>query len=49
MKTRIFTFALLAFVAIAATAQNKIVINTDLGKEKISKHIYGHFSGMPWL
>ncbi len=44
MKTRIFAFVLFAFVAVAATAQNKIVINTDLGKEKIDKHIYGHFS-----
>ena len=25
-------------------AQNKIIINADLGKEKINKHIYGHFS-----
>jgi alpha-N-arabinofuranosidase len=31
-------------VALFATAQNKIVVNTDLGKEKISRHIYGHFS-----
>ncbi|SHI82185.1 alpha-N-arabinofuranosidase [Tangfeifania diversioriginum] len=31
-------------VALSATAQNKIVVNTDLGKEKISRHIYGHFS-----
>lgn len=44
MKTRLFTFVLIAFFAIYATGQNKIVINTDLGKEKISKHIYGHFS-----
>lgn len=29
---------------IFASAQNKIVINTDLGKETIDKHIYGHFS-----
>jgi alpha-N-arabinofuranosidase len=25
-------------------AQNRIVINTDLGKETIDRHIYGHFS-----
>ena len=30
--------------SIFVSAQNKIVINTDLGKETISKHIYGHFS-----
>lgn len=36
------TFVTLAFLQ--GTAQNKIVINTDLGKETISKHIYGHFS-----
>jgi alpha-L-arabinofuranosidase len=28
----------------AAFSQNSIVINADLGKEKINKHIYGHFS-----
>ncbi|HRX12170.1 MAG TPA: alpha-N-arabinofuranosidase, partial [Draconibacterium sp.] len=44
MKAKIIPFVLLAIVAISATAQNKIIINTDLGKEKISKHIYGHFS-----
>lgn len=45
MKIR---FLFLSFVVILAflqgSAQNKIVINTDLGKETISKHIYGHFS-----
>ncbi len=25
-------------------AQNQFVVHTDLGKEKINKHIYGHFS-----
>lgn len=30
--------------ALFSAAQNRIVVNTDLGKEKISKHIYGHFS-----
>ncbi len=44
MKTRILFSVLMTLAAISATAQNKIVINTDLGKEKISKHIYGHFS-----
>jgi len=39
-------FLLLLFIlkAGASFSQNSIVINTDLGKEKISKHIYGHFS-----
>ncbi len=26
------------------SAQNKIIVNTDLGKETISRNIYGHFS-----
>ena len=44
MKIRILLFSLTTLVVLSASAQNKIVINTDLGKEKISKHIYGHFS-----
>lgn len=32
------------FAVFTVTAQNRIVINTDSGKEKISRHIYGHFS-----
>jgi alpha-N-arabinofuranosidase len=44
MKNKIIVFTLLTFVVVSVSAQNKIVINTDLGKEKISKHIYGHFS-----
>jgi alpha-L-arabinofuranosidase len=35
---------LLLIKATTAFPQNSIVINVDLGKEKISKHIYGHFS-----
>ena len=44
MKIRFLflSFVILAFLQ--GSAQNKIVINTDLGKETISKHIYGHFS-----
>jgi len=34
----------LLFIATISFSQNSIVINADLGKEKISKHIYGHFS-----
>ncbi|MFC1551165.1 alpha-N-arabinofuranosidase [Candidatus Latescibacterota bacterium] len=35
------------FIIIAVNAQqpsNKIVVNVDLGKHQISKHIYGHFA-----
>ncbi|MGC9352648.1 MAG: alpha-N-arabinofuranosidase, partial [Mariniphaga sp.] len=37
----VFVFS---FSVLFSSAQNKIVVNTDLGKEKISRHIYGHFS-----
>ena len=26
------------------TTEGKLIINADLGKDKISRHIYGHFS-----
>ncbi len=42
VKRSLLPFFLLA--SLLTTAQNNIVINTDLGKEKISRHIYGHFS-----
>jgi alpha-N-arabinofuranosidase len=35
---------LLIFNYAIGFSQNSMVINADLGKEKISKHIYGHFS-----
>lgn len=35
---------LFLFAALSTTAQNKIIVNTDSGKERISRHIYGHFS-----
>jgi len=37
---------LILFIVKASTmfSQNSMVINADLGKEKINKHIYGHFS-----
>jgi alpha-L-arabinofuranosidase len=41
MKKTIF---LLLTCAVLLTAQNKIIVNTDLGKEVINKNIYGHFS-----
>jgi alpha-N-arabinofuranosidase len=37
------TLAILGF-SISVSAQNKLVVNADQGKETISKHIYGHFS-----
>jgi alpha-N-arabinofuranosidase len=39
---RVIIFFLILFVSL--NAQNKIVINADLGKYKIDKNIYGHFS-----
>lgn len=35
---------LFMLVGLAVQAQNKLVLNTDLGKTQISRHIYGHFS-----
>ncbi|MBN2348983.1 MAG: alpha-N-arabinofuranosidase [Bacteroidales bacterium] len=48
-KERIFTVLLtiLLFISSGAFSQSstgKIVVNADLGKNTISKHIYGHFS-----
>lgn len=40
---RIFLIVFL-FVSVFGNAQNKIIVNTDLGEVTISKHIYGHFS-----
>ncbi|MGK9477714.1 alpha-N-arabinofuranosidase [Melioribacter sp. OK-6-Me] len=39
---RLVIFLFLLFVTL--NAQNKIIINADLGKYKIDKNIYGHFS-----
>jgi alpha-N-arabinofuranosidase len=41
-----FIFLSIAFVLffLPASAQNKLTVNADQGKETISKHIYGHFS-----
>jgi alpha-N-arabinofuranosidase len=36
--------AILVMSAAVAFGQNKVVINADLGKDTISRHIYGHFS-----
>lgn len=44
MKTK-FLFLLTGILfSFFLQAQNHIVVNTDLGKETISRHIYGHFS-----
>lgn len=39
----LFVFALV-ITQLTTSAQNSVVINADLGKDKISKHIYGHFA-----
>ncbi len=44
MKSILIIFSLLLFISLSGFSQNKIVVNTDLGKETISRHIYGHFS-----
>ena len=45
MKKR-FLFLLVSILGFnfQVSAQNKLVVNADQGKETISKHIYGHFS-----
>jgi alpha-N-arabinofuranosidase len=45
MKKIILCFSMAVWgLSLPLTAQNKLVINTDQGKDVISKHIYGHFS-----
>ncbi|MEN8118688.1 MAG: alpha-L-arabinofuranosidase C-terminal domain-containing protein [Bacteroidota bacterium] len=44
MKYKFLLFTLFFAAAFTLSAQNKIIVNTDLGKETINKHIYGHFS-----
>jgi alpha-L-arabinofuranosidase len=41
---RVALQGLLPFCAAVAFGQNYVVINADLGKDTISRHIYGHFS-----
>ncbi|MFM9836936.1 MAG: alpha-N-arabinofuranosidase [Cyclobacteriaceae bacterium] len=43
MKTGTLIFITL-LISISLRAQNQLVVHTDKGKEKISKHIYGHFA-----
>ena len=40
----VFLLALMAGIVYSQSADNKLVVNCDLGKTKISKHVYGHFS-----
>ena len=42
---KLLVFFTFLFGASALFAQNKIVLQADLGKEKINKNIYGHFAG----
>ncbi|MDX1285206.1 MAG: alpha-L-arabinofuranosidase C-terminal domain-containing protein, partial [Draconibacterium sp.] len=41
---KLFLSLIFVTACLFVSAQNKIVINADLGKETIDKHIYGHFS-----
>ncbi len=43
MKGKIIALLLIVFIQ-QLYAQNKLTVHADLGKEKISKHIYGHFA-----
>ena len=38
------TFVILSGIGVAAGQGNKVVINADQGRDRISRHIYGHFS-----
>lgn len=49
MQKKNYWLLLLCFVmyigaAVAADTPNRIIVNADMGKEQISKHIYGHFA-----
>lgn len=44
MKNILASFLFTISIITVAIAQNNIVVNTNLGKHKISKHIYGHFA-----
>jgi alpha-N-arabinofuranosidase len=41
---KILLFCIAALFSTGASAQNKLTVNADQGKDIISKHIYGHFS-----
>lgn len=44
MNFRNYFITIFVFLPFFSLSQNKIIVNTDLGSEKISRHIYGHFS-----
>ncbi|SDM31051.1 alpha-N-arabinofuranosidase [Catalinimonas alkaloidigena] len=44
MKRICYTLGLLIGVLSSAWAQNRVVVNADLAKDTISRHIYGHFA-----
>lgn len=44
MRIYLSFISVLIFTTFGSFAQNKVIINTDLGTETISRHIYGHFS-----
>ncbi len=44
MKLKFLFIILISIISIQSYAQNRIVINSNLGKETIDKNIYGHFS-----
>ncbi|MBL7816571.1 MAG: alpha-N-arabinofuranosidase [Saprospiraceae bacterium] len=44
MKKRLILFCVLATFQTFIVAQNKVIVNADMGKDVISKHIYGHFA-----
>jgi alpha-L-arabinofuranosidase len=41
---KLFPLVILSLIIMEASAQNNIVIHAAMGKEKINKNIYGHFS-----
>ena len=43
-KTILFLISVIISFSITLSAQNKLIVNADQGKETINKHIYGHFS-----
>ena len=43
-KTNAFFLVVFLLCAGISTAQTRIVIDADLGRDSISRHIYGHFS-----
>ncbi len=41
---KLFLFPLLVMLGNLSVAQNQLVLHADLGKDRISRHIYGHFA-----